>query len=255
MATYPARADTLHFVVQTIAPQLDKLTLVLNQYKDVPPWLAGFANVDPVIPDQDTKDCGKLLPRHVDADLVFLLDDDILYPADYVSRSCEMIRVLNIPGAVYGHHGLVYIRPRLRLSAHVLRDYSRIRRGKIFKLNQAFTYMQRVDRAHVVDELGTGVLIAPPQLLPRFDEVADAMGFIDTRVALLSYRRKIPLIALPHDAGWLKTIMFSQSLYEDFSRHCPPEVADEIRQYAFGHEHTALRLGPLPEVSERIWLP
>ncbi len=30
MATYPARSDTLHLVVQTIAPQLDRLTLVLN---------------------------------------------------------------------------------------------------------------------------------------------------------------------------------------------------------------------------------
>ncbi len=201
--------------------------------------------MNPVIPEQDTKDCGKFLVSHDDADLVFLLDDDILYPSDYVARSLAAIEPLAETGAVFGHHGLRYMRPKLRLSTVAFRDFNRIRRGKIFKLNESFPYMRELRHPVVVDELGTGVMIARPSLLPRFDEVKDAQGFIDTRMALWASRQDIPMICLPHEAGWLKTIMFANSLYEDFSRHCPPQVAQEIRQYAFRHEQVAARLGNL----------
>ena len=62
LATYPPRRENLLPVVQAIAPQVDQLNVVLNQYDAELPELVDIPNVKQIIPHEDTKDVGKFYP-------------------------------------------------------------------------------------------------------------------------------------------------------------------------------------------------
>ena len=49
MATFPERAHVLEEVVTHLAPQFSRLYIYLNEYEEIPPFLARFANVVPVL--------------------------------------------------------------------------------------------------------------------------------------------------------------------------------------------------------------
>ena len=71
MATYPARRRTVARTLATIAPQVEHLSLVLNQYDSVPDELRVFENVEFIIPPQDLRDTGKFWPKAEPDDQVF----------------------------------------------------------------------------------------------------------------------------------------------------------------------------------------
>ena len=108
IATYPPRAGRLEQMMSIIAPGVDRVNLILNEYDDIPAHLAKRGNVVPVIPEEDTKDTGKFLPEVGDSDLVFLVDDDLIYPTDYFSRSADLYEALGEGKWVGGYHGTFY---------------------------------------------------------------------------------------------------------------------------------------------------
>ncbi|MBQ2262368.1 MAG: glycosyltransferase [Loktanella sp.] len=89
LATFPARAGILMQTVQSILPQVDKLCICLNQYEDVPTPLAQEPKIETLIPDRDLKDAGKFAFEAAADDFVFTIDDDILYPPDYVKTTLQ----------------------------------------------------------------------------------------------------------------------------------------------------------------------
>jgi hypothetical protein len=87
LASFPARILTLKTVLDQISHQFDQINLVLNEYDSVPNFINSYQNVSAILPDEDLKDLGKFFPDISGFDTVFLLDDDIFYPQDYVSRT------------------------------------------------------------------------------------------------------------------------------------------------------------------------
>jgi len=71
-------------VIGRIAPQVDHLFVCLNEYESKPSELGAFRNVTAIIPRQNWKDVGKFIFPTDDSDIVFTIDDDILYPRNYV---------------------------------------------------------------------------------------------------------------------------------------------------------------------------
>ena len=110
LATYPPRRRNLMRVVADIAPQVDRLNVILNQYDRVPEALSAFGNVVPLIPGEDTKDTGKFYPDVSGAQWVFMVDDDILYPADFIARTLRLARETGIDRFCAGYHGSLYLR-------------------------------------------------------------------------------------------------------------------------------------------------
>lgn len=232
MTTFPARAGTVPAAVASIAPQLDRLNLVLNEHAEVPGWAQEVPNLVPVLPEQDTKDTGKFLVPAEAKDWLFTLDDDIVYPPDYVARTLEMVEALGPSRFMVGYHGAIYRKPR-----YIRWDFLRRLLGRdlnyVVNSRDIFNLGEALDRAMVVDELGTGVALMRGADVPPFAQVRDAQRFIDARVARWCHEQGIARVCLPRTAGWLVHLDLEESIFIDYTLNKPPEVAAEIRAYAF----------------------
>ncbi|MBL3551092.1 hypothetical protein [Rhodovulum sulfidophilum] len=233
MATYPPRQRSMLATVARIAPQLDVLNVVLNQYASVPPELLSFGNVNAIRPEEDTKDTGKFLPDHRGAGWVFLLDDDIAYPETYVKDSVAAMQALGPGRLVGGYCGAVYRKPQMRQKTlSGLNRYRKElfrRRGEVrdsLKLDAGFR------QAIVADELGTGVMIARPEHLPDFESVRSAQKFIDVRMARWCFEKGITQVCLPRPAGYLRALEHEESIHTGFTAKRHAAVTREIQEYA-----------------------
>ena len=239
LATYPARADTLRAAVDSVAPQLDRLTLVLNDHAAVPDWVAGHPNVVPVIPEADTKDTGKFIGIPEGAEWLFTLDDDIVYPPDYVARTLAGIgrAVAALGGArvMGGYHGLTYRRARF-LGARWLRRLIGYNPHYIANSADTRDFRRALSRACIVENLGTGVAALRAEDAPPFAAVRDAQRYIDVRLASWCHANGIVQVCLPRPDGWLRDAHSgeqAESIFADFTPGAPAHVADEIWRFAF----------------------
>lgn len=84
MASFPKRKELMLANMQAILPQVDRLYLVLNEYTAIPDEIAGNDKIEAVIPEVDLKDVGKFYFQPEPDDFVFTMDDDLVFPPDYV---------------------------------------------------------------------------------------------------------------------------------------------------------------------------
>lgn len=250
MATYPPRRASMLETVRSLAVQVDVLNLVLNEYRETPAELLAFPNVNPMIPEHDTKDTGKYLPLVGADDIVFTVDDDIEFPPDYVERTLERFGGLGTAPLMAGYHGTLY-RPARYLRSVFLRRLVGYKPDYIVNSRRFLGFMGALPEATVVDELGTGVAVMRGRDMPPFDYVRDAQRFIDARVALWCHRKGIARVCLPREAGWLRPVRHPESIWQDFTLANPPHVAREIRQYAFKAPGRGHRYGPRGASAER----
>ncbi len=233
LATYPARRSNLLSVVHAMAPQVDRINLVLNEYDGVPDELAGVSNLNPILPSENTRDTGKFLPETGDADLVFLIDDDQIYPPDYVEFSRRSVENVDLDRFVAGFHGTIYRPRRLKTLFKPI-----LQRRKVFFFKKGLECTTRVS------QLGTGHLVARPSALPPYDYMKDAKRFVDIRFARWCHEQKIPMLCLARAKGYLDDIAFEETIYNDFTVRQPKHVMSEIM--AFAHKGKDLgRAAPL----------
>ena len=234
MATYPARADLFWNAARTIVNQVDVLYIVLNEFKTVPDIPNVPPNVRFIIPETDLKDLGKFLPDFGDNDIVFLCDDDIIFPPDYVD--CTLASIDKLPASVrsvYGYHGTRYLPARFlgdiesAIGALKHRYYG----GKLRKLRSSFFYENALDAPKVVDQLGSGVSVARGRDIAPFAFMDGSRQFVDVRWARWCFENDIACVCLPRESAWLATQSTNGSIYKSFTRRTPKFVRKEI--YAF----------------------
>lgn len=242
MATYPARRDTLEMVANRIADQIDMLIVVLNEYTS-PPEGAFRSNVEFILPEEDLKDVGKFLPEVRPDDLVFMFDDDIIYPEDYVSLTIAHIKD-HTGLAIFGYHGSRYLPAKLSISP--ISWYGcvvhRLFAGNLRKSRRVFHFQRDLKQWRKVDQLGSGVAVARGVNLPLFEVMRDSQKYTDVRLALWAYRNGKSLYCLPHAAGWLRTLDFEEEIFRSFTRRTPEHVLVEIYEFAGCYRQTVHRL-------------
>lgn len=95
MATFPRRFAIIRDVIATIAPQLDRLYVYVNETTDGFPDMTEFDNVVVLNGREHAGDLsanGKIYPlKYVRNCTVFTLDDDFRFPPDYVSKFREIL--------------------------------------------------------------------------------------------------------------------------------------------------------------------
>lgn len=97
MASLPERAHLLKNTLDSIVPYVDHLFLFLNEYERVPDWLSRFRKVTPFlskIENTNMGDAGKFYGLHHirETDFYYFpLDDDLIYPPDYVWKIIRKI--------------------------------------------------------------------------------------------------------------------------------------------------------------------
>lgn len=232
LATYPPRRNNLLPVVRAIAPQVDRLNVVLNEYDGTLADLEAFPNVVQIVPPVDTKDTGKFLPPVEGAAHVFLIDDDLVYPADFVARTVAAFEALGA-GFVGGYHGSIYVRPPFSLKPRRLRRWLTYSSADVADHRRRLQVQHELAAPLVVDQIATNAAILRGADMPPFAYMKDSQKFVDVRLARWCFDRSLRPVLLPRPANWIGQVRFEETIYQGFTLTNPPAVAEEIMHYAF----------------------
>lgn len=237
LATYPPRRDSVIDVVRRVAPQVDQLNLVLNEYDTQIEELTNLLNVRQIIPHEDLKDVGKFFPDVSRACYVVLIDDDLLYPDDYVAQSIDSLSHINNSRAIFGYHGATYVRAKFSLKRSGRRKWWRgLNPKNIGASRSTLHFRSKVDRPTIVDQLGSGTIVMPGELFPPWDFMSGSQKFVDVRLARWCFEQGIECVVLPREEDWLGVTKHDETIYSSFTRLPNPHVADEIRTFAYARQ-------------------
>jgi hypothetical protein len=232
LATYPPRRHRLESIITALCHQVDLLNIVLNEYEEIPSALLRLTNVRAILPDIDYKDVGKFHPVVGANDLVFLVDDDLNYPHDYVSATRHHIESLGSAPCVYGYHGTVYAKPRFGLSPKRFGRWLRYGPHRILEGKDVYRFGSSLGQPTVVDQIGTGTAVLAGHLMPPMEYMLSSRKFVDVRMARWCFERSISMVCLPRREGWLSEERQTHRIF-DFTRSNPVEVSTEVAQFAF----------------------
>ena len=231
LATYPPRRAGLRDVIRRIAPQVDRINVVLNQYEYIPKIEDIPDNVQFNIPISDLKDTGKFFPRTNNDDYIFLIDDDILYPSDYVQVTMGWLKKLNHQKVIVGFHGSIYTSAGNSCSTSLDRNVTADSASDNEELpkRSVMHFSKNLEREVVVHQLGSGVCAMRASELPPFSYMVSSQKFVDIRMAWWACQNDIEQICLPRSKGWLKPIHYPETIYNDFTRKMPMNVVVEVK--------------------------
>lgn len=233
MATYPKRLGSLEQAVRSVAQQVDRLYLVLNEYTEIPEGIASIENVEPIIPEEDLKDVGKFLTVPKDDDLVLLVDDDLIYPPDYAETLVSSAERIGLDNAVFGYHGSIY------------NDVA----GKGAMGRRMFGFRQNVQTTICVDQLGTGAVLALGKNVAPLAFMQGSQKFVDVRYAKWLSAKGIDSWCLAHRRNFIGEIApatsRTETIHSSFTRRSPHYVIAEILEFAGKGAKVGTTLGGL----------
>lgn len=212
LATYPGRTALLAANIAHLRALFPRIVVCLNGYGSIPPFLKSDERIAAFIPAKDLKDAGKFADIAGTARFHFLIDDDLIYPKDYVSRMVAHAGAHSEP-VVVGVHGV---------------DYRFWYRGGA-RGRRVFHFESALQRAREVDVLGTGTVLVAGTELPPLAYVEDAAGFIDIRFARWCAEQRLRRVCVPRPARWLTQSDFDgPSLFDEVTRVRRTEVLREV---------------------------
>lgn len=233
LATYPPRLGNLPALIRAISPQVDCLRIVLNEFEEIPDFCKGIANVEAHIPTKDTKDTGKFLFPVGDEDWLFTVDDDILYPDDYVKTSISLLESTNVPNVIGGYHGTIY-RKHPRLHSRTLRKLLGKDLRFVVGSRTTFAFPKELTQAVYVEQLGTGVALMRGRDAPPFQAIRHGQKFVDIVASRWWHLNKRNLVCLPRPENWLaEREPVGETIVNSFTLNSPAQAAEEIYKFAF----------------------
>lgn len=231
MATFPARKEVMLKAIETVVDQVDRLYVCANGYDG---GLDAGPKVEFHYPDRDQKDVGKFVFDVAATDLVFLMDDDISYPADYTETMAEHLDRYSALDGIVGLHGVTYT--------------------DLFDGNAANRSVQVFHRSLeqdiFVNQVGTGTVCCWGRQMPDKAFMEGSERFVDVRFAVHQERSNRPRIAVARQSGWLTEIDGEgESIFSTFTKTWPTDVVREVQEIA-GYSRLPSLL-PASEVLEK----
>lgn len=192
MATIPERQGTLIEVLSVLAPQFDELHVYLNGHKEKPnlglPENIVF-HLDHSHGDLGAK--GKFFGLNFARpdDYYFSLDDDFLYPSDYVSI------MLN---AMHRYQDMVAVCVHGSIFGSPLDWY--------FERTSTFSARQGLKSDRFVNLAGTGTFACSLAKFPI--EFLDVMPrtMCDLQISIKARKLGVPMVAIKREKNWLRSI-------------------------------------------------
>lgn len=190
VATIFNRREALRDVVNNILPQVDKLIVYQNDYKDNFDFL-NHEKIE-VISARDTSvnigDAGKYFKINNEVDVnYFSIDDDLNYPPNYVDVLLDLL---------YRYDRNVIVTVHGRISRPSVKSY----------------YDDRLCVHHFNNEVnslcpvhfgGTGVMAFSTKKVPiSFSEFYHE-NMADVWMGLYAQKKEIPILVVPHSANWI----------------------------------------------------
>jgi len=186
MASIPERVTGMLQTITTLLPHCDNFDLCLNNY-DKPLSEDLMILKDPKLHIIYTRAVdnvgagGKFYMAHRTPGYFLTVDDDIVYPDDYITTIIQGIERYKRE-AIVGFHGMYILKPNGR---------------------RLITFEWPLERDMPIHILGTGVMgyhsstftVQRANLLP---------GKIDEQIAIMAQQQEIPMMLLARTRGWLK---------------------------------------------------
>ena len=207
IATIPDRIVGLHDTLNSLSPQVDKIHVWLNNYTTVPH--IDLPNVKFHLGD-DIGDVGKIkILDYVDVEdfYFFTVDDDILYPSDYIQKNISYYQ----SGTIQSSHGKVY--ESLPITSFNHGDIS------------GYYFGGEIKNRTKIHAIGTGVAMMDSKTARSipYNEFVKYPNMLDTWISAWAYLNDVDMYIVPHNRAWLlpnQKINQSDSIWETtkFSR-------------------------------------
>ena len=218
IATYPPRAESLKKMLKSIEGQFDEVRVFLNGYSE--DFMNEFSKENNVIGIIHTKgidhaDNGKFhgLDYTNEPRYYFTLDDDLIYPPDYVEKTIAQIKEY---GCIISHHG--------RILNGLGLDY--------YHAHQFFQCTGNVNESVMLDVCGTGVTAFDTRYFhPKGLTDSENKRMSDLIFSLEAAKQGKTIGILPHKAGWIKAIHNKETIFDtEVNKGIPVQnkIADEI---------------------------
>jgi len=218
MATIPERIKHLEVVVNRILSQVDRLNVYLNNYEEIP-WFLNNPKIE-VVQSQDhgdRGDAGKFYWSDKVNGYYFTIDDDILYPLDYIQKLKEGLCKRGKKCAV-GFHGEIY--------NNKIRHWTKDR-----KSTHHFYY--ELERAAPVCILGTGCMGYHTDFIAVKPDDFKIPNMADVWFTLLCNRQEKFRVVLEHGRGWINMLpipeektIWGKTLKQETEN--PDEISKEV---------------------------
>lgn len=229
LASIPSRRAGLMRVVQSLLGQVDRINVYLNNYADVPEFLQHpKVRVARSQDHGDIRDNGKFFfLAETSHGYCLTVDDDILYPPDYVARLVAKVKQ-------YGHQAIVGLHGTI-LPQRIERFFAPEGRTVL-----SFKHELAEDRQ--VHVLGTGTTAWHTSTLTLALADFESTGMADLWLAAKAQRSGVPMIAVARPQGFVAPLdpRDTKTLYEEFAHN------DE-RQTALARSLQPWRMPPLRE--------
>lgn len=192
VASIPERVGSLERTVASLAPQVDRVVVALNEYEHPPQFLARHANVEVLMRGPvNGGDAEKFAGVDEWDGFVATCDDDLLYPPDYVETLVAGVERYERRALVGFHGGTTLGWTGAALAA----THKQIR------------CLGELDVDDVdVNVVGTGAMGFHADHVPVWRDAFPFANMADVQLACHARRLGVPMVALAHEAGWLTDI-------------------------------------------------
>jgi hypothetical protein len=193
IASIPERSLSLKHAIDSIYEQVDKIGVYLNNYESVPDFLLRKKII--VVRSQDygdRKDNGKFHFLSQSREQYYAaLDDDIIYPTDYIVKLIESLKSTG-PESAVGVHGSLLPNPI----------------NSITHFRYVFHYERSTPFISRVDILGTGTVMFDQRFWKLKTQEFIDVGMSDVWFARAANKRGYPMFIVNRNRGWLNRSPF-----------------------------------------------
>ena len=191
IATIKGREDALKETIHSIINQVDKIIVYQNGYSQIFNFLKNnkievYSSLNTGI---DMGDAGKFYKlSEYKNDYYFSIDDDLVYPSDYVKTSLDVLKKYKNE-IIVTYHGRTLIENA--------KSYYRDAKVKYKCLDDVSKY----DFVHFG---GTGVMAFHTSFVKVHFNYFKHPNMADIWVGLFARENNIPILVIPHSANWIK---------------------------------------------------
>ena len=190
LASIPSRENSLKLTVESLRNQVDKILVALNGYDHIPEFLN---NGEFVMLDNSRGDAAKFFDVEYLQDYIFTCDDDIIYPANYVSY---MISKIKEHRSIVSLHGRIFPRPYIS-----------------YTVGESLHYLREVKNDTLIDLGGTGVMAWHSDIFKvRYSDFTQA-NMADVFVAKLAYEQGVSMVCASHPEGFIKHVYYKDTIW------------------------------------------
>lgn len=195
MSSIPSRVEALQKTISSLINQVDRINVALNGYLSVPDFL-NHSKITTVSLDNSRGPNAKFYWVDNITGYVFICDDDIFYPSNYIERTVSYIDKYR---CLISHCGIKF--------NDNFESY--LKDSKIYSPQRQIDY-----DVFNPDNVGTGVLgyHAEDVSLKYNDFCYTNMS--DSSIFMISRRDKIAKVVAKHNDGWIKRSSDDDGLYE-----------------------------------------